>query len=316
MLQLQLQRFVLGNGHRFAHNLFAAEFTDDGAVLGVQKLLPQAGLLRAVRRDPVNVALLFLVIQRHIAGGFPATEHADLSHALRAHTTDRQICHASVFKLQPRIGDILARAQDRHANAIDLFHRRIHKRQHDIQIMNHQIQHHTDIHAARRIRREPVSFNKARFLGHGLQVIKDRIEALHMTNLQHAIVFLRQLHQLSRLIGLVRDRFLHQHMTAGLEKFTGQFMMRHRRCHNTHAIGLFQRGFHGFQRANAILFGNLPGPFEIGIVQPHELHIAHLLHLGINPGMMLAQAPDAQHGHFHNIRHAGKGRHSGRLVQG
>ena len=70
------------------------------------------------------------------------------------------------------------------------------------------------------------------------------------------------------------------------------------------------------QRSLIIGSGNLPGPFEIGIVQPHELHIARLLHLGINPGMMLAQASDAQHGHFHNIRHAGKGRHSGRLVQG
>ena len=53
-------------------------------------------------------------------------------------------------------------------------------------------------------------------------------------------------------------------------------------------IGLFQDGFHGFQYSNAILIGYLLGALDIGIIQPHELHITHLSHLGINPDMMLA----------------------------
>ena len=77
-------------------------------------------------------------------------------------------------------------------------------------------------------------------------------------------------------------------MPAGFEKLAGQFVMRHSRRHDAHPLGLFQDGFHGFQYSNAILIGYLLGALDIGIIQPHELHITRLSHFGINPGMMLA----------------------------
>ena len=61
-------------------------------------------------------------------------------------------------------------------------------------------------------------------------------------------------------------------------------------------------------------FRQSPGPVR-DWDRTTRFHIARLLHLGINPGMMLAQASDAQHGHFNNIDTPGRVFHSGRLVQ-
>ena len=115
--------------------------------------------LDSAAAPPINFAGLILIIEREIG---VLLEDANLAHPLRADPARGDVGDAAVLETQPRIGDVFAPAQDRHADGIDRLHRRPNEMQNNFQIVNHEIEHDADVGAAIRKRRKPVRLDEAR----------------------------------------------------------------------------------------------------------------------------------------------------------
>src|SRR5439155_2662265 len=120
-------------------------------------------------------------------------ERADFPHPLGADAADRQVGHAAAFEAKPGVGDIFGRAEYRNAHRVHTHDGRLDEGQDDIEIVNHEIEHHADIGAARGVRREAVGLNEARFGGHGCELLEDGVEALDLPDLEDAAVLPGQL---------------------------------------------------------------------------------------------------------------------------
>jgi hypothetical protein len=88
------------------------------------------------------------------------------------------------------IGDVGLARKNGQSNRAHFLHGRIHKRQHDIQIMDHQVQYYIDIESAGTEDAEPVYLEE-----HGLSDERDGcshggIETLEVPNLRDALVLL------------------------------------------------------------------------------------------------------------------------------
>ena len=138
--------------------------------------------------DGEDEHLLASIVDRDILLGLEETQ---LAHALGRDAAGGEVGHTSRFEFQPHIGDIRLSRKNRQAHGANLFHRRIGKSQHDIQIVDHQIEHHIHIERPRCENAQAMHFEK-----HRLSEQRDRgahrgIEALQMSNLGNAFVSAR-----------------------------------------------------------------------------------------------------------------------------
>ena len=78
----------------------------------------------------IDFAALILVIEREIC---VLLKDSNLAEPLGTDTARGNICHAAVFKMQPRIGNVFAPAKDWHTDGVDAPKRRAHKVQNDFQ---------------------------------------------------------------------------------------------------------------------------------------------------------------------------------------
>ena len=163
--------------------------------------------------------------------------------------------------------------------------------------MNHQVEHHADVHATGRERREPVRLDEARLAGGLAQVLEDRVEALDVADLQHAVVALGQAHQLGRPVGVVRHRLFDKKMFALLEQRLGQGVVRDRRRDDAQRIGRPGGILHRVQRHGAVFRGDRLGQGVVGVVHADQLDGALPVHFTVNSRMLPAKRTNAQHGH-------------------
>ena len=197
MLKLQFERFVFVDGHRLAHDFASGKFADDGGVfadaeLGGENLFDERRFFLAIARDAIKKSFLHAVIERDVAGIGRAAEHADFSHALGADAADGEICYAAIGETQARIGDIFALAQHGNAHAFDADDGRFDEREHDVEVVNHQIEHNADVHRAGRVGREAMAFNELGFGRGGLEKFENGIEPLDVADLQDEIFLERE----------------------------------------------------------------------------------------------------------------------------
>src|SRR5207245_6015953 len=73
------------------------------------------------RLAPINLAALFFVIEREIG---VLLKNADLAHPFGTDATRSDIRDAAVFERNPRVRDVFAAAQRRHADGLERLHRR------------------------------------------------------------------------------------------------------------------------------------------------------------------------------------------------
>ena len=159
-----------------------------------------------------------MVIEGDVAGHRPGAEDPDFAHSLGADAAGGEVGDAAVGEAQARIGDVLRFAEHRNSDGVYVRDGRVHEGQHDVEIVNHQIEHHADVRAACRVGREAVRFDKARFGCDRLQVGENRVEALDVADLQHATALLGKLDQIGRLGGVVGHRFFDEHVPVSLEQ--------------------------------------------------------------------------------------------------
>src|SRR5271170_3629702 len=155
MLQFELERFVLRDRHGFAHDFFSGKLADDGRVLadaelGGENFFQQRTFFLAIARDAIDEAFLHAVIERDVAGIGRAAEDADLPHPFRADAAGGKVGDAAVGEAQAHVGDVLALAQDGNAHGVYTGHGRFHERENHIEIVDHQIEHDSDVRGAGR----------------------------------------------------------------------------------------------------------------------------------------------------------------------
>ncbi len=68
----------------------------------------------------------------------------------------------TVGELDARVGDVDGVRQHAKAAGAHLLHRRLGERQHEIEVVDHQVEHHVDIRAARLEGRQPLDVDEER----------------------------------------------------------------------------------------------------------------------------------------------------------
>ena len=217
--QFALERLHLFDLDRFAHDAFAGEFGDDGGVGGhAEQFAQQRAFLFVVAGQAQQVAALVLVIEREIG---VLLEDADLAQFVLADAAGGDVGHAAVLEADAHIGDVLAIAQDRHADGIHLHPRRADEVQDDLEVVDHDIEHDADIQAAAGIGREPRGLDEARMGEARLERGEHGIETLDVADLEDDAVFLREVAKFARLLRRFDEGFFHEHVLAVFEQVFG-----------------------------------------------------------------------------------------------
>ena len=97
------------------------------------------------------------------------------------------------------LADIDLFREHRRADGIDARDRRADDRLHDVDVVNHEVEHDIDVGAALPIRREPVALNEPRRVQIRLRGQDRGVEALEMPDLEDPLLPRRELDQLRAL---------------------------------------------------------------------------------------------------------------------
>src|SRR5262249_25229031 len=129
------------------------------------------------------------VVERDVLLGLEKTQFAD---TLGGDAAGGEVGDTSGFEFDANVGNVYFAGQDREADGANLFDRRVHEGQHDVEVVNHQVEDDVDVERARREHAEPVNFEK-----HGAGDDRKRgancgIEALEMSDLHDAAGALRE----------------------------------------------------------------------------------------------------------------------------
>lgn len=303
MLQFELERFVFVDGHGLAHDFASGKFADDGGVfadaeLGGENFFDERRFFLAIARDAVEKSFLHAVIERDVAGIGRAAEHADLAHAFGADAADGEIRDAAVGETQAGIGDILALAQHGNAHALDADDGRFDEREHDVEVVNHQIQHDADVHGAGWVGREAMAFDELGFGRGGLEKFENGIEPLDVADLENEIFLEREFAEFGGLRGFASHWFLDEDVFTGGEELLGDFVMRGGGRGDVQRIAGGSGFGDGCEYVQLVFLRDATGGFRVGVVDACEFDLASGVKFGINAGVMLTERPGAENGDF------------------
>ncbi len=145
-------------------------------------------------------------------------EHAQLANWLAADATRREPHERSVRKLQPRVRDVDSVGEHRHAHRFDSLRLRPERIEDEIQIVDHEIQDHVDLRAARIERGQPMAFREARPNDARANVAPRAVEALDVADAEHDARAARFLGELLAFGDVRGERLLHEQMLARAER--------------------------------------------------------------------------------------------------
>src|SRR5687768_13418945 len=111
-----------------------------------------------------------------------ALEEANLPHPLERNTTCGQICHAATGELEARVRNVRTCGKDRDAHGCDRNDGLAHEAEHEIEVMDHQVEHHGYVRATGPERREPVALDEQRLLEIRLARAQRTIETFDMAD--------------------------------------------------------------------------------------------------------------------------------------
>jgi hypothetical protein len=144
-------------------------------------------------------------------------------------TRSRDVGHATIDEAQPRVGDVDLGRKHCRAHGVQRLDVAAHDALHDVDVVDHQVEHHVDVGAALLEWRQPLAFDEARRSQQRLGRDHRGIEAFQVAHLQHAAVAFGELQQRARLRHRDGDGFFHQHMDAAGEQRAGDLVMQRRR---------------------------------------------------------------------------------------
>jgi hypothetical protein len=134
--------------------------------------------------DAEDEHLLAAVVEGNILPGLEETQFAD---ALSGNPAGGEVGHAAGLELQTNVGDVGLAGKNGQTHGANFLHRRFHQPEHDVEIVNHEIENHVLIERTWSENAQPVNFKK-----HGLSDERrggpdGRIEAFQVPDLADAI---------------------------------------------------------------------------------------------------------------------------------
>jgi len=114
---------------------------------------------QAILTDSEDQYLLASVIERNVLSRL---EKAQLAHPLGGNPAGGKVRDAAGLQLQAHIGDVDLPRQDRQPDCTNLLDRRLGKCQHDVQIVDHQVEHNINIQRPWSKHAKPVNLEKHR----------------------------------------------------------------------------------------------------------------------------------------------------------
>ena len=198
------------------------------------------------------------------------------------------------------MGDIDIAGDYRAAARGDLTDIGIDQAEHDIDIVDHQIQNYIDFRAARLIRRQPLGVNFLRFGNFFFQRDDRRIKPLEMTDLQQHVVFFRTRNQGFGFADCFRYWLFEQYMDTRVQTCLGQGEMKFGRHHDRDQIHLTDNIFEARVSWNLIFFCDLSPTLGIRLNHCDQINIFQsevLLDVKVT---QVANADDCRAKLFHN----------------
>jgi len=142
--------------------------------------------------------------------------------------------------------------------------------QHDVQVVNHEVQDDVHVQTTRAKQAEPVNLEEKRDARDFLQSGNGGVKAFQVTDLQDALVLGRRVYQTPRRGQIGRDRLFHQDVDARCEQLASDFSVQ-RSGHCNHrridfALELTERS----ERQAIMLGRRLRRALPIGIHHAHQ----------------------------------------------
>ena len=175
---------------------------------------PGGGGVLPARFQAIEMAAALREIEREVSRRL---EDAQLPGALARHAARGDDRDGAIGELDAGVRDVDVRREDRHAGCPHFADLRSHQLQHQIEIVNHQVQDHRDVGAARLERGETFGLQKPGLVEIGGGGAHRPVESLHVTHLETAPALARRVHQLLGARQRVRQRLLDQRVEAALQ---------------------------------------------------------------------------------------------------
>src|SRR5204863_8025122 len=122
--------------------------------------------------------------------------------------------HRAVREFHARVGDVDVRRENRDARGPDLRHLRAHQLEDQVEIVNHQIEYHRDVGAARLERRQALRLQEPRLLEIRRRGAYRAVEPLDVAHLEAQPAITRRASALLRTGQRVCKGFFHQGTNA------------------------------------------------------------------------------------------------------
>ena len=161
--------------------------------------------------------------------------------------------------------------EDRDARRSHLADLGAHELQYQIEIVNHEIEDHSHVGAARLEGCQALGLQEPRLLKVGRGCSDRAIESLHMPDLEKQPAFPGRLHQLLGTGQRIGEGFLDQGVQPPLEDRQRHFDMRRRGHHDGDRLDTIQQRLERGEGGRFEFLGDVRGPRGIVVVEAHEL---------------------------------------------
>ena len=173
---------------------------------------------------------------------------AQLAQSFTRDATRRDVRHRTVREREARVGDVDLGRQYRHAHRLDVRHSQSDERMHEIEVVDHEIEHDGHIGAARTERRETVALDKPGAIDKRHRRADRTIKPFDVTNLQQHTGRSRPRQQIVGFVKRHRERLLDEYVLAAIDRRRCNRMVSGRRHHDGDGVNLVehrrQRGVH------------------------------------------------------------------------
>lgn len=272
---------ALADLDRLANNFSAAEFGNNGGVCGEPDEFADGGAFALrLAGEAEKIAALVLVIEGEVS---VFLEDADFADAVLADPAGGDIGDAAVGKAEADIRDIFATAEHRDADRVDAFDGRLDKVEDDLDVVDHEVEHHTNVGAAVWVGGKAGDLEKSRVLEARFQGGESRVEALDVADLEDAATGGGKLRHFAGLFGRFRDGFFHEEVLAGGQQGHRDAVMSHRGRANRGSIDKAGKFLQGCGGPDTKFGGHGFAGFAVAVKNSRERSI---LEFRVDPGMV------------------------------
>src|SRR5690606_30671594 len=163
-------------------------------------------------------------------------EEAHFTHLFEGYAAGSKVGYAAVVKLDAYVGDVRRIAHHGHPARGDAADAGFYDAQHNVYIVDHQVEDHAHVRSAGIELREAVDRNEHRLQVVTLQRQESGIEPLHMPYLEFDIGFVHQFHQQLRLFHGIGHGLFHEHVFAVADRQLAQLVVLRGRRYNVDRI--------------------------------------------------------------------------------